>query len=295
MSDSDFKVLVDGNDKVALREFAENYAITYLRANGVDPRNVDITLKNEGALGTFYPAQVPGGRCTVNINVVEIEKMKNPTEVAMTLSHELRHSIDATQASQLNGDKQARLQFNITEAVGLGDPRRDENKHTYQKNGVGDPNYSKDVKAYDILLTLKNDCYYVNPNERMARIAELSALEFMKIKAKGDKGVKQYIIRSAEGFIAYQVDTKTAIEKVLKDGYLENQRAAFNSIGLASNDPLYEMLENRLGYLNFVKGSLNTKAEENAIAQAKQLIAELEGRQVAQQNQREATQGRVQE
>lgn len=288
MSDRDFNVLVDGNDKQALAEFAQKYAITYLTANGVDPRNIDLTMENKGALGTFYPAQVPGGRCKVNINTVEIKKMNNPTEVALTLSHELRHAIDATQASILNGDAQARLQFNITESVGLGNPRIDGNRQTY----TNEYDYNRDVKAYDLLLDLKNACYYANPNERMARIAELSALEFMKLKSKGDPETREYIKRATYGFIEYQGDTVEKIKEVAKEGYVDGKRAEYKKIGLDENDELHNMFNMRFDYLDNLKkgGFLNTKAEENAIAQARQLLAELEGKQVQQENQRTTTQ-----
>ena len=257
VSNEQFNALLNGNDKGALMNFARTYAASYLAQNGIQNANsVAITLNSVGELGTYYASEN-----RVNINVDKIGQMNNPTEVVMTLSHELTHAIDAALGAVRgsNGQIQYRMQNNMGENISAA------------QNDSGD--------VFNFVAEMQNICYHINPNERHARVAELSALEFMAAKAGNNKGLKNTIKRSTVGFISYQNETKNFIRYIANPANVQDLNNRYSALRGKASPAARRLIDERFAYFNNLKGQnlLNTQIEDAAIEQAQQLLNQIDG------------------
>ena len=81
----------------AAKEVCEMIVHDFLsKRNVID---VKITYDNKGALGSFYEQEH-----RININLEKLEKKGSFTELAMTLTHELTHAVDAVKTNGLQND-----------------------------------------------------------------------------------------------------------------------------------------------------------------------------------------------
>lgn len=257
VSNEQFNALLNGNDRGALMNFARTYAASYLAQNGIQNANaVAITLNSVGELGTYYASEN-----RVNINVDKIGQMNNPTEVVMTLSHELTHAIDAALGAVRGpgGQVQYRMENNMSENISAA------------QNDAGD--------VYDFVAEMQNICYHINPNERHARIAELSALEFMAAKAGNNQGIKNTIKRSTVGFISYQNETKNFISYIANPANVKALSDKYSTLRGRASPAARRLIDERFAYFNNLKGQnlLNTQIEDAAIEQAQQLLNQING------------------
>ena len=210
----------------AVKEFCVSYVHDFLSSRNVV--DMQVTFNNKGALGSFYESEF-----RININLQKLKKMGSYTELAMTLSHELTHAVDAVKTNGLQND--------ISEKF----------VHTSENEEVKD--FMKD------LLKLS---YKVNPNERRARIGEISALMFMTRMAKNSPSIQEEIKVSIAKYKTYQDRTRRAFETVKnkltttviggeKTFDFDGKIAKFISEGaIIEGSPLYKEIQERLKYLS---------------------------------------------
>ena len=266
VNDMQFNALLRGTDRAALMDFCRTYASSYLAQNGIENAgSVRITLNNIGELGTYYASEN-----RVNINVDKIAQMNNPTEVAMTLSHELTHAIDAATSGTRGPGGQYRLKNNMSEDIRAAQ--------------------MEDPAVFGFVQKIQNVCYHINPNERHARVAELSALEFMTLKAGNNEAIKNTVRRSTNAFISYQNSTIRCLQNVTNPAYLNSLRQEYGQLsGSIRGRTTRQLIEERFNYIDSLDSQklLGTEIEENSIAQAQQLLQQLDGlvqhRQVEQE------------
>ena len=266
VNDMQFNALLRGNDRAALMDFCRTYASSYLAQNGIENANsVKITLNNVGELGTYYSSEN-----RVNINVDKIAQMNNPTEVAMTLSHELTHAIDAALGGERGPGGQYRLKNNMSEDIRAAQ--------------------NEDGAVFGFVQQIQNVCYHVNPNERHARVAELSALEFMTLKAGNNQAIKNTVKRSTNAFINYQNSTIRCLKNVTNPAYLNSLKQEYGQLsGRIRSSATRQLIEERFRYIDSLESQnlLGTEIEEASIEQAQQLLQQLDGlvqhRQVEQE------------
>lgn len=248
------------------KDFCVSYANRFMNSNNL--ANINVTFNPEGALGEFYDSNPP----RINVNLNRIDSI---SELAATLSHELTHAVDScTNRAKGNFDREnnSGLLNNISEDISSSGLKE------------SDP-------AYSFLRELKNYCYHVNPNERHARIGELSALNFIDEMSK-DKTIKNVNLRgqlstSISKFVAYQERTVKMMNE-LSSEKIESWENRLN--GEFKNIPskAKEMIKERIKYLEGMIGAgLGIEAEQESIEAARRILEqkqkEQEAKKVAEQ------------
>ena len=230
----------------AVKEFCLYYVKNFLHASNI--KNINVTFEPKGALGSYIDA---GATQSININLKKLEKMGSFTELAMTLSHELTHAVDSTK-NKTQGI------YNENGGGLIGDI----------DNDISGSGAKGEVKA--LLVDLKSFCYHINPNERHARLGELSALIFMQEVGATDRKVKAEIYTSVQKYIKYQQKTINMIKELpQKISEFSRLRQEFlNSGKLESGSIADKMIQERIDYLISNKDGLSfddeVKSQETA-------------------------------
>ena len=231
-------------DENQLREFCERYARTILAGAGIKQSAVKFTFEPKGDVGQYIDY---GTYQELNINLNKIARIKNPAEIVMTLSHELTHAIDST-VNKARG-KTEEGGYGLLDNL-VGDSKQDLKKLTNEPQEVVD--YFKELNRI---------CYHVNPNERSARLGELTAIMFMQ-GMHPDSRMQEYIQKSISSYKREQSKVVKSINSVqdIQSKYLGIKR-------LASKETR-ALIEERLDYLNSLsdRGMLNADQELEAIA-----------------------------
>lgn len=231
----------------SLREFCKEYAERFMSANNLISIDIMFVDGKNYPLGEFVEEN---GKQYINVN---LSKIKNRTDLMMTLSHELKHAVDASI-----------------------------NKNAGYKNKYGgglDNDISEDISsakkgtaAYNVLKTLNKYCYRLNPNERRARESEMSALMFACSIQKDTKSkvLKDEIQRCVDGFKKYQKQT-------IK--YASFVKDMLNNFSMPSDaDAITQkLIDERVEYLNnivFSADGLDMTMEEESIKNAENLLSE---------------------
>ena len=266
----------------AVKEFCLAYVNDFMAKRNL--KNVSVTFNEKGQLGTYIESEH-----RININLKKLQKIGSYTELAMTISHEMNHAADAAKG--------------VTEGYGgLKDDISEKFKHTNENSEV-----NKFIKD---LLRLS---YKVNPNERRARIGEISALMFMTKVAKNNPNIQEEIRVSVAKYKTYQDRTCSAFDRIKNDLTFDDidgeqvfdfdgKLAKFISEGtIIKGSPLYKEIQERLKYL-FDFG-LNASIEEelksieyaDLILSGEQGLEEIRRREQAAAAQREEENRRIQE
>ncbi len=248
----------------AVKEFCEFYVHNFLSAHNV--KDIDVTFDNKGALGTFYDN---GNSHSININLQKLKKMGSFAELAMTLSHELTHAVDASR-------NKAEGKYNLDGSGLLNDISED----------ISGSGATGDAKA--LLVRLKRMCYHVNPNERHARMGELSALMFMQKMAGGNSALQEDMKKSVARYVKYQQKTIDMIQSLpsqLSEVQSEFERLVLDG-SIKQNGRVYNMVQERILYLR--EQGLGKSVEEEVRSQE---IA----RRTLEQNQAEVAKKKAQE
>ena len=231
-------------DETQLREFCERYTRTILAGAGISQSAVKITFEPKGDIGQYIDY---GTYQELNINLSKVGKIKNPAEIVMTLSHELTHAIDST-ANKARGRTEAGGYGLLDNLV--GDSRQDLKKLA---------NEPQEVIEY--FKELNKICYHVNPNERSARLGELTAIRFMQ-NMHPDAKMQEYIRKSINSYKREQINVVKSMNAVHE---IQTKYAGIKKLASKSTQAL---IEERLNYLASLdhRGMLNSEQELEAIA-----------------------------
>lgn len=265
-----FKEAVNGKSKSLenFKSFCVSYANRFMASNNLD--NIMVTFDAEGELGTFFDTNPP----RVNVN---LEKINSISELVMTLSHELTHAVDSCK-NRVKGN------YN-REGGGLEDSISED---------ISDSGLKTNDPAYRLLRELKNYCYHVNPNERHARIGELSALKFVdSMASEGSvmKGVdlNSQLAVSLQNYIRYQQRTSNMIAE-LSAAKISSWRAQMSSFGKLPISA-QKMISERIDYLeNMLNSGLLIDAEKDSIEVARKMLEEQKQKQEAKKAANQAVQ-----
>ena len=245
ISKDQFESLKTG-DQERIKAFCENFIRTFAASNGLPPNAIEARFlsDNDAPLGEYVDF---GTRQEIQIN---LGKIKSPSEVVMTLAHELTHAVDssANKGRGITTKEGYGLQYNI------GSNLREEIKEA--KGAVG----------YDFLQELQEICYRVNPNECSARKGEIVAIKFMQ-GMQPDETMKAHIGRSITSFENYQNKVIEAMSKVDSPEKIAALYAKYSKLFPKPAEPAKSMIEDRLGYLQLLlkNGKLNPAREREAI------------------------------
>lgn len=237
----------------AVEEFCLSYVHNFLSAHNV--ADIKVTFESKGELGTFYDS-----RHEVNINLEKLRKKASYTELAMTLSHELTHAVDSAR----------------NKVAGKGGLANDISER-YSTS-------SNNPEVRKFMQTLKILSYHINPNERNARLGEISALLFMSEVASNDPAIKQEISASAKSYIRYQKNTKNMIEslpnKIVE--YKEQFKSLVSQGAIPRDSKLYNEILERLDYIESFGLGASAEEEIKSIEYAEKI---LKGENIIKQNQ----------
>ncbi len=246
-----FQEAVNSNGKSLndFKSFCVSYANRFMYSNNLN--GIEVTFEPEGALGEFYDDSPP----RINVNLKRIDSV---SELAMTLSHELTHAVD----SCLNKSKG---KYN-RDGGGLIDTISED---------ISDSGLKESDPAYKLLKELKNYCYHINPNERHARIGELSALSFIDEMSKDNTGkninLRSQLFSSASKYISYQNRTAEMINNLssAKISAWRDMLAGFNKIPSHAKN----MINERIDYLEgMLESGLMIDAEKESIEAARRIV-----------------------
>ena len=241
-----FNTLANGERCIngpAAKEICEFIVHDFLsKRNIVDAK---ITYDNKGALGSFYEQEH-----RININLDKLEKKGSFTELAMTLTHELTHAVDAVKTNGLQND--------ISEKF----------VHTTQ---------NEDVSAF--MKNLLRLSYKVNPNEKSARLGELYGLMIMTKVGSNNASVKGEIAQSIESFKRYQRTTIEIIQQLPQklDKIHADLKAFLSSGAIIENSPLYKEIMERIEYISDVGLNVSVEQELESIEMADLMLKGEEG------------------
>ena len=256
----------------AVKDFCEQYVQNFLHAHNA--KSIVVTFEPKGELGSFL--DYGGAKQEININLEKLRSMGSFTELAMTLSHELTHAVDASR-------NKAKGMAN-EDGTGLLNDIDELDKKELIELGIKDD-------ALELLTSVQKYCYSVNPNERNARIGELSALLFMQKAGSQDPAIQRDISKSIERYIAYQNKTKDRVNGLSNAiAEFESKKEALISAGIIKkNSRACKMIEERIDYLAQRKGlELSTEREDNSIEVAKSIRQQIEKKQVEEKAKKEA-------
>lgn len=209
ISKNDFKRLANGNDS-EIKSFCVNLSKSILRFNNINENEVNIEFTNEGNFLGSYSDRGFGGQSLI-INLEKIKQKNNPAELVMVLTHELTHAIDSTINKSIGNvtDKGYGLQDNLVGGTNGIESVRDlmEKRKIESDRDINNTEkrrkyeIAKDI--FDYTKKLQEICYRVNPNERSARMGELSAVIFLQ-KLSDDPEIKSYADASINSYKNYQ-------------------------------------------------------------------------------------------
>lgn len=219
ISKDDFKRLANGNDG-EIKSFCVNLSKSILRFNGINENEVNIEFTNEGNFLGSYSDRGFGGQSLI-INLEKIKQKNNPAELVMVLTHELTHAIDSTINKSVGNvtDKGYGLQDNLVggtngiESVRDLMEKRKADSDRDKNNAEKRRKYEIAKDVFDYTKKLQEICYRVNPNERSARMGELSAIIFLQ-KLSDDPQIKSYTEASINSYKNYQNKVLANINEV---------------------------------------------------------------------------------
>ncbi len=226
-------------------DFCLSYVNNFLNSNGL--KNIAVTFNSKGELGTFYDTNPP----RININLSKIDSI---SELVMTLSHELTHAVDSC-TNKVKGN------FNRDGGGLLNDIGEN----------ISNSGLNEGSDEYNFLSELNYYCYHVNPNERNARVGELSALMFLDDNLNSSADLKSQLKVSLETYIAYQNKTSTILNE-LTDEKIKSLRETFSNFSGLPKKASDLMLE-RINYLEEIKNkNFMPMAEADSIMVAQKLL-----------------------
>ena len=215
----------DMSDQAKVRSFCEKLIAEITANYGMDKIDVQFTNDPKSRCYGEYHDKGAAGHY-ISINLANID---NVVELASTITHELTHAADS-ELNKKSGNVTSRgrgLLNNISENI----------------SGSG---YDRNSEQYKLLQEVNTACYYLNPNERHARIAEYTSLEMMVEMVGDDPKLKAQLATSMSDYVNY---LKTTIDKGIN---LESKISEYKAkLASMPRTPAagYEMLKSRIDYL----------------------------------------------
>lgn len=253
-----------GNDKVNLQQFCVNFINDYMSSNGLSgfgPENITFNSVDKNGkrleLGTYYDN---GETHSININLNRIDSV---TELIMTLTHELTHA----KTSVLN------------KSHGIYDRKTGSGLVDGMDENISNSGLDGKSQEYKLLAEIQEYCYHLNPNEREARIGELSALSLME---KLDPEMSGEIATSKKRYELYQQKTiaianAVSGKEVAGVKTLKQLKAEYDSLKSNMPERARYLIEKRLAYLEGLANDpskINMAEEEKSIAAVQSLNAQ---------------------
>lgn len=250
-------VLASGfsNDNMELRAFCQQYADSFMASNNLE--SIQINFVNKG--GCEYNDK--GTTHEININLSsEIFRGGSVCELLMTLSHELTHAVDSS-INKING-------------------RVNENGGGLLNTMSEDLSACDEPSAMPLLKKVQSFCYQLNPNERHARIGELSAVRFMKELYAGDAEMESQMEESMESYKSYQQTTMNCAG-ILPEK-LEQFENELSGLNISEKSKAYQMIKKRIEYLRGLSQTMDCSAEQRSIEDMLKIAHGTSARETAQ-------------
>lgn len=253
---SKFEEAKNSQNNANIKDFCAEFINNFMASNGMAGFGDNaITFKNEGELGTFYTNPM-----SININ---LSKIKSATELVMTMSHELTHAKRAV----LNASSGVYNREDGSLLVGGMD------------EDISGSGLKTNSQEYKFLKEVQNYCYHLDPNEREARIGELSALKFMKElaperSAEIDESAKRY-----ERYQQKTIDIANALKGNGSGAYksIEALKSEYESMKANMPESARNLIEERIKYLEDLtlsSGSLDMSQEEKSMGESRKINGE---------------------
>ena len=249
-----------------MQAFCQTYITQMLASNGINIDDLQITFDSVRMVngkevplpqGTFYD----GNPKSINVN---LDKVKDITDLIMTLTHETTHAMDSI-ANSSQGVFNAR-------GGGLLGVARGAN--------LDDLGVKKSSEEGMLLSLLNSMAYHLDPNERRGRISELAGLQFMAEMAGVDSDTRKQVDKNIAGFERYQELTEAYVTD-LSSNDPENKRS------LVALRAKYDAMKDRLS--ESVRAAFDEKFNyiEQALAVGLDISQEQESRRNARNISRE--------
>lgn len=224
-----------GSDRQA---FCVSFIEGYLSSFNIDSSNLAISFDNTGvALGMFYPGS-DKSMPRININ---LDKVKDTTDLCMTLTHELSHYMD-----QVSGVKARTCTYG-------------------SKSEIKACELAEDSAELALMTKLQNICYHLDPEEQSAREAEILGLETMEEVAKSDSSYEQEVAANKLRHETYKARTR-----MMEDGLLSG-KGEFSLDSLANeiascnvSEEVREIMLKKLRYLQQRKLEIENEKKRKA-------------------------------
>ena len=246
-----------------IKDFCETCAMQIMNMNGLS--SIEITYKNEGALGTY----IDNGHGNQRLNI-NLSKIKSTTELYLTIVHELKHAVDSS-INQHNADLRGES---------LKDGRGLLNNISESIKGSG---MERGTEGYKFLLKVKRYCYHVNPNERSARNMEINALMLIADTIDDDDVKEKEKFRtSLKAYVDYQQKT---INNCSKQGFeaLKQEYETLKAKGVDFTETAEKMISERFKYIEDIIARFgDTSIDEEVMDKAKSLHTKFGGRTYAE-------------
>jgi hypothetical protein len=248
-----------------MQAFCQTYITQMLASNGIDIGDLEITFDSvrmvngrevELPQGTFYD----GNPKSINVNM---DKVKDLTDLVMTLTHETTHAMDSISNSQKGV-------FNARGGGLLGVARGVD----FKKLGV-------DKKSEEgILLSLLNSmAYHLDPNERRGRIGELAGLQFMSEMAGVDTDARRQVDKNIAGFEKYQKLTMQYAQDLMDPNSkrnLEALKARYEAMKDQLSDNVKAVFDEKFQYIEQALAvGLDMSAEQESLRNARNISREM--------------------
>ena len=241
-----------------MQAFCQTYITQMLASNGIDIGSLQITFESGAGLpqGTFYD----GNPKRINVNV---DKVKDVTDLVMTLTHETTHAMD----SIINSEQGV---FNARGGGLLGVAR-----------GVKlDTLGLKRTSEEGMLLSLLNSmAYHLDPNERRGRISELAGLQFMSEMAGVDSDARKQVDKNIAGFEKYQRLTIKYAQDLMDPNSKSNLtalRARYEAMKDQLSDNVKAVFEEKFNYIEqALSVGLDMAQEQESLRNARNISREM--------------------
>ncbi len=222
-------VSMSGSDKEG---FCRTFIQSYLESYNIPRNALQVTFDSSGSeLGMFYPTNPP----RININ---LENVKDTTDLCMTMVHEMSHFRDNNSGIKSRTSYGSRTEINN---CGL-DANSDELK---------------------LMNRLQKLCYYLDKDEKSARLSEIEALDIMEEASKSDSSLVDEVALNRKRHNAYLSKTND-LERDIVSGKIDLSSLLGEINASNVSDDVKAIMEKKLRFLQQRKIEIEKERERNA-------------------------------